>query len=1118
MPRSGKNNERGEQVRKNERKPARIEPLRPQAEHPDKLYNDLAKFPEENPYPVLRIHKDGTILYANKAGEPLLKAKGSGMGQPAPAEWRRVVEEVLKSGRVARKETKHEGRIFAFRAAPIVSNDYVNLYGTDITEQKMAEEERELTIKLLSLINSSNRMQELMKLVTVLLKDWSECEAVGIRLQEGEDFPYFVTSGFSDEFILAENKLCSVNKLGEIGRDSQGRPFLECMCGNIISGRFDPNKPFFTSHGSFWTNSTTDLLASTTEADRLTKTRNRCNTAGYESVALVPLRAVDQTFGLLQFNSKQKDRFTPEKISLLERLADNLSIGLAQRKAEESLRESENKFKTLADESFDSIVIHDGEKIIEVNKAFGRLWGYGPGKAAGLKVDTFFAPECWGDAKKRIQAGYDKPYEAVAIRKDGTRFQVEIAGKAITYKGKTARIATARDITERKRAEEALQASEERFRSLFEQAADAIVVIDARTGKIVEFNDKAHQMLGYTRTEYAKLRLSDIEAIESKEEVAAHIDKVVRQGSDIFEVKQRKKDGTLCDVLVSSKLITVAGKPYLQAIWRDITQIKKNEEQLQEERNLLRTLIDHIPDGVFVKDKDSRFVVYNKTLAERWPEEGKGAIIGKTDFDLFEHTIAQHFFNEEQEVMRTGNPLINSEGQYVKKCGKVIHNLTTKVPLRDTRGNVIGIVGINRDITERKKAEDELIRLNRVMETITNVNQLIFRMKDSEEMLRKVCEMIVRYAYRMVWIGFCDEKSKQIVPQAQAGFEEDYLESIKITYDDSEYGMGPSGMAVKTAGPNVMQFISTDQRFEPWRAEAIKRGYRSSAAIPIFGEDKVIGTLNVYADKDDAFNQEEVKLLEELSHDISTGLRGIDELSKRQKVEHTLLEHQRQLKRLASQLTLAEERERHRIAGELHDHVSQSLALAKIKLDSLRAALSSQPLAGVIEDISGSIEKAIQDTRSLTFDLSSPILYELGFEAAVAEWLNEQLRDKHGIDVDFQDVGLDKPLDNDVRAILFRNVRESLINIIKHSNARKVSVSVQRSENSIKVTIEDNGIGFVLDEERKTSAKTAKFGLFSVRESLEQLGGRFEVESNPGAGCKVTMTAPLKNQTLRKEK
>ena len=240
--------------------------------------------------------------------------------------------------------------------------------------------------------------------------------------------------------------------------------------------------------------------------------------------------------------------------------------------------------------------------------------------------------------------------------------------------------------------------------------------------------------------------------------------------------------------------------------------------------------------------------------------------------------------------------------------------------------------------------------------------------------------------------------------------------------------------------------------------------------------------------------------------------------AERKRAEKRAKEYQAQLKSLASELTLAEEHERHRLATKLHDQVSQSLALAKIKLDALHASVASnQSLAQVIEDISGSLEKSIQNAKSLTFDLSYPILYELGFETAVSEWLNEEVRDKHGIAAEFSDDGQPKPLGDDVRVLLFRNVRELLINCIKHANADRVRVGIRRIDDSIEVTVEDNGVGFDPAEARMTAAKKAGFGLFSIRESLEELGGRFEIESKPGAGCKVVMTAPLKDRTHKKE-
>jgi hypothetical protein len=111
------------------------------------------------------------------------------------------------------------------------------------------------------------------------------CAAVGVRLRDGDDFPYYETRGFPDEFVQAENRLCAIDQAGELLRDGAGHPILDCMCGNVLCGRFDPSRPFFTARGSFWSSCTTELLASTTDADRRAKTRNRCNGEGYESGA-----------------------------------------------------------------------------------------------------------------------------------------------------------------------------------------------------------------------------------------------------------------------------------------------------------------------------------------------------------------------------------------------------------------------------------------------------------------------------------------------------------------------------------------------------------------------------------------------------------------------------------------------------------------------------------------------------------------------------------------------------------------------------------------------------------------------------------------------------------------
>jgi two-component system, cell cycle sensor histidine kinase and response regulator CckA len=210
----------------------------------------------------------------------------------------------------------------------------------DITEIDRARKTREATIELLRICNSAVDLKDLMHNLLIYFQQVTGCEAAGVRLKEGEDFPYYETRGFPADFVMLENSLCAYDQQGEMIRNDTGHPLYDCMCGNILCGRFDPSKPFFTSRGSFWTNSTTDLLANTTDEDRQTKTRNRCNGEGFESVALIPLRVRDEVFGLFQFNDSVRNRFTADKIAFLEDLVDYVAIAMAKMRSDDDLVEA----------------------------------------------------------------------------------------------------------------------------------------------------------------------------------------------------------------------------------------------------------------------------------------------------------------------------------------------------------------------------------------------------------------------------------------------------------------------------------------------------------------------------------------------------------------------------------------------------------------------------------------------------------------------------------------------------------------------------------------------------------------------------------------------------------
>ena len=249
----------------------------------------------------------------------------------------------------------------------------------DITDRKQAEQQKELKTRILDTMNRAVNWKEGIEDILNDIKEFSGFEAVAIRLREGEDFPYYVTQGFPAHFVEAEKYLCSRDSKGEITRDSEGNPYVECMCGNVICGRTDQEKDFFTKGGSFWSNNTSKLLSETTDEDRQTRTRNRCNSEGYESVALIPLKTGNEILGLIQLNDTRTHRFTDNTILLFEDIGISIGTAFSRKMAKEALLKSEERFRTVAD------FTHDWEYWITpegshtyVSPSCERITGYSP--------------------------------------------------------------------------------------------------------------------------------------------------------------------------------------------------------------------------------------------------------------------------------------------------------------------------------------------------------------------------------------------------------------------------------------------------------------------------------------------------------------------------------------------------------------------------------------------------------------------------------------------------------------------------------------------------------------------------------------------------------------------
>lgn len=232
------------------------------------------------------------------------------------------------------------------------------------------------------------------------------------------------------------------------------------------------------------------------------------------------------------------------------------------------------------------------------------------------------------------------------------------------------------------------------------------------------------------------------------------------------------------------------------------------------------------------------------------------------------------------------------------------------------------------------------------------------------------------------------------------------------------------------------------------------------------------------------------------------------DITESKKAGEKLAAYHEQLHSLASEFALTEARERQRFAVDLHDGIGQTLAMAKLRLDILRGSLSSAHIGDDLLEIAGLIEKTISSTRSLTFELSPPILYEIGLEAAVASLLEKTRRD-HGILTGFEDGGQPLPLDRDLRVFLYQAIRELLINAIKHAKANRINVSIHREEGTVRVTVEDNGIGFDAKRLQSDSGRNRGFGLFNIRERFDHLNGEFRIDSKSGQGTKIVIVVPI---------
>ena len=438
-----------------------------------------------------------------------------------------------------------------------------------------------------------------------------------------------------------------------------------------------------------------------------------------------------------------------------------------------------------------------------------------------------------------------------------------------------------------------------------------------------------------------------------------------------------------------------------------------------------------------------------------------------------------------------------------KEAEKALRQLNTTLEERvQARTAELGaaVAGLEQEVRQRQQAETHLQRTNRALRLLSACNEALVRLDDESALTAEICRIVVEIGgYRMAWVGMAEADADRTVrPVAARGIEDGYLERAQISWADTPRGYGPTGTAIRTGEMQIGNDFLTEPRLAPWRTEALRRGFRSSIALPLRDGTHVWGALTIYAVEPQAFQTAEVPVLQELADDLAFGIGAA-------RVRKALRESRDRLRALTGDLALAEQRERQRLGQVLHDGLQQFLVAARMHVD-LVARRAPDELRASCQQVYTLLGDAITASRALTAELSPPMLHSAGFVPAL-EWLARWMGDTHHLAVTLHTDAAITVEGETAKVLLFQAVRELLFNAVKHAGVPDATVEVRRHGDTLTIVVADQGAGF--DPERAHATGGTGLGLPAIRQRLEYLGGNLVIASAPGQGSRFTLSIPL---------
>ncbi len=661
-----------------------------------------------------------------------------------------------------------------------------------------------------------------------------------------------------------------------------------------------------------------------------------------------------------------------------------------------------------------------------------------------------------------------------------------------------------KEISFLKHEEENIKKSSERYKIAYMTSPDAININRLSDGMYVSINEVFTNTLGYSEQDAIGRTSLELNIWASPDDRAYMVSELLTKGEiKNFETQFISKDNRVMYGLLSASLINLDGVPHILTVTRDISVYKQAEKALAKEQFLINALMNNLSDHVYFKDLQSKFIRNNKAHALSFGLDDPAKVIGKSDFDFFTEQAARQAFEDEQAIIRTGQPILKEE-KLTRKDSSDAWFSAIKMPLRDSDGKIIGTFGISRDITTRKRSELENIALLEITKGITSTDKL-------DELLKLIHSSLAKVVYaENCFVALIDEATGLFSFPLFA----DKVDKTPMT--NASMGKSCSSYVLRTVKPLLLSQDIFDQLEKDGEVELIGSNSPSWVGIPLQTPSKVIGVLVLqHYEKENVYSEGDVNFLVSIGSQIAIAIE-------RKKAEEEINLKNEQLQAINAE----KDKFFSIIAHDLRGPISAFVAATQILSEEITTMEISE-----IKDITESMKTSASNIYSLLENLLEWSRLKRGGLAYVQEKLNLKADIDSCIDILSEsarkkeiDIEVSVPGEMQVAAdkhMLDTVIRNLISNAIKFTlPGGKISVSADyNSDPYIEVKISDSGIGMTPELKNKLfrmNEKTSRngtsgelstgLGLLLCKEFIEQLGGTISVESESDKGSTFAFT------------